>query len=316
MKNNSIYNQNGFSIIQVLVASTVASFIGLGISSQVINQSQNISYQEDRFSHQNFGKELRALLGDQDSCQNTINNLVVPAAPNAATNLTEIRDSADQVVYNTTNRNTFEGLRIRSIQLKNQDISGALTQGRALVEIQVERARAPAGLDNQVMRTIVLEKQVTIDGSRRVTSCLDDNFSGDFPCLTAYRAINYTTHTIPSDAKFMTFTIPSRTERYDRNNPPGTSNDDRTDPDWTTRTIGGVNITVLVGKTKLNNGTVIRAGGRITTSGSSAFYNGISMFTRPSGTRYGSESVAGGINQLPICDPDNLVASDRFIYSK
>lgn len=51
----------GFTLVEVLVASSVLMITGLAVGSLIINQARQVSYLEDRVSYQNLKDEINTL---------------------------------------------------------------------------------------------------------------------------------------------------------------------------------------------------------------------------------------------------------------
>ncbi len=211
-----MFNQMGFSIAQVVVAMSIMSAMSLGLTSMIQNQSNTVFYLEDKMSHQNLKKEVENLLNDSAACTESLTNITVPtallsASPNASQPFI-IKDKAGAVVYDVANttRNKFDRLNISNIKIQNVDISGAATTGKINIVMDVRRQRGPANT-NQALQSVVIQKEVTIDGTRNVTGCVNTGDDALNSCLTNFGGRNFggsnpTSVRIPADAKVIKVT--------------------------------------------------------------------------------------------------------------
>ncbi len=203
--------QKGFSIAQVVVAMSIMSVVSLGITSMLQNQTNTVFYLEDKMSHQNFKKEVENLLSDSAACTESLTNINVPASilPNA-TQLFNIKDSTGAVVFDAANnnRNKFDKLEISNISIQNVDIVGAAVAGKVNIKVDVRRQRGPANT-NQALQSVVIQKDVVIDGTRAVTSCTGGGNDPSNACLENSGGRNWGGRTgpavvrVPTDAKAM-----------------------------------------------------------------------------------------------------------------
>ncbi len=81
-------NQKGFSLISVIVASSVMMVVGLGISTLIFDMSKSQNYLKFNADANTINEEMRALLSSPRACENSFaGQTVVPASNIAITNL-------------------------------------------------------------------------------------------------------------------------------------------------------------------------------------------------------------------------------------
>ncbi len=287
-------NQKGFSIAQVMVAMTIMSIMSVGLSTMIQNQSNTVFYLEDQMSHQNLKKEVETLLSDTTACTESLSGIRVPAqlvsvAPNAANDFV-IKDNAGVAKYNYTNNNLnkFDKLEISHIHLQNVDIAGAAVDGIVNIMVDVRRDRGPSR--SQALKSILIQKEVTIDAGRNVTGCsnIGADALGVGDCLVNKgganlgRYLNRSTGQmlganstrIPASAKAMRVVLPG--DSCSGGSSSGGSLDSNT---WSS-TVSSINATVILnGKSKVN-GVKISAGGTLSVRNTNQlYYNNILVST-------------------------------------
>ncbi len=175
-------NQKGFSIAQMVVASSVMSVIGLGLTGMIQNQAKTVFYLEDQMSHQNFKKELETLLLDNGICGvslfgKTLPTALVSASPSSGTDFSIINPSG-AVLFNPadTDKNSFDNLIVDQIKMQNIDVTNPLVGGNVNLQISIRRKR---GSSNQALKNVNIVKLVTLDASWNVQTCLGSSSSGN-----------------------------------------------------------------------------------------------------------------------------------------
>lgn len=175
-----VYDEKGFSLVQVVVAMSVMSVMGLGLTNMIQNQARSVYYLEDQMSHQNFKKELESLLMDNAICGSSLNGKNLPTtlvsvAPASGTDFTII-NSSGVVLFNPadSNKNSYDNLIINDIRMQNLDIVNPLVGGNVNLQISLGRKRG----SGQVLKNINVVKAVMLDASWNVQACLGGSGSG------------------------------------------------------------------------------------------------------------------------------------------
>jgi len=178
-KKFSYKDQKGFSLISAVVAAGLMSAIGLGVSNLIIQQSNSVSYLEDRLAKVDLKTKVTSLLSEGSSCANTFGGLGVPAVSTPTqifqTPLKNVIGDDGVVFLETGTSNIddrlYQQLEITSINLENLNvpIGGSVVEtGRVKTVMNVRRTR---GLGNIDMAPIELELDVETDVNDLVVSC-------------------------------------------------------------------------------------------------------------------------------------------------
>lgn len=277
-----MFNQKGFSIAQVAMAMAVMSVMSVGLTSMIQNQAKTIYYLEDQMSHQNLKKEIENLLSDSTVCTESLDNVSLPrgliqANPNSGTSFV-IKDSSGQTIYNpnNNNKNSFDNLKIKNIRVQNQDVTDPTLGGSAIINVDVERKR---GGRNQALKSISIQKNVSIDNNFRVISCSGGSSDGWGECLENIGGatlgsffgsgglVNSPQARVPASTKVLKIVLPGRECRGGSANGPNGGND------WNSSISAAVIELPLDGKIVIN-GTRLTSGGIVSIENGARGYNG------------------------------------------
>ena len=178
-------NNNGFSLISIIVAAAVGMIVVGAISKVIISQSEQVAYLEDRLSKTNLKGTLQNLLTPL-ACQNTFRGQSVPSSPRR---ITELRDTNDNIVYQIPlpggGLPDFEKLEIARMELHNIDLpSAADASGRMKFVVFTERIRSKGAKLNP----IEIDLDVATDSSSLINDCSQSGGPltlnpGEMPCI-------------------------------------------------------------------------------------------------------------------------------------
>lgn len=204
----------GFTLVEVLVASSVLLIAGLALGSLIVNQARQVSYLEDRMSYQNLKEEINQLLNDPVACKNSLETVKVP---NVLGNVTKgaltLKSQSNQLLFDPSNpkKNSYDRITISKISLKNDNVGMGDVNGEGVLQIEVKRQRTGLGPDEFA----IIEKPVylEVNPARAIQSCsgTDPNLIPTAtPCLKSYSSLSAASGSaaIPSTAKQITVTLP------------------------------------------------------------------------------------------------------------
>jgi len=139
--------EKGFSLVEVVIATGIMSVVAIGMSNLIQNQSQSISFLEDRLSKNDVKVFVTSKLSDGDGCTNTLLNNNVLAKGNII-NLSSLKDkdNSDFIVIGDDDLGVYDRLEISEIELENEDVPLSLNAtGMMKLRVFVTRQRASAG---------------------------------------------------------------------------------------------------------------------------------------------------------------------------
>lgn len=178
-----IYNkEKGFSLIEIIVAAGLISFLSLVIATLISDQRSAIVGLEDQLTKIQTIRSIEDILRNTSSCQNSLQGVSIPAALNAKVNLANFKDNLNNVFLssNTNNNN----LRVGQMSLTNISIGAPNSTGTIQLEVPFSRIRPGMGLKE--FRTYTTVLTVDVDGAYNITSCSGlsvgvSNFSCSMP---------------------------------------------------------------------------------------------------------------------------------------
>jgi len=164
----SKHSEAGFSLISVIIASSVMAVVILGTTQMIQNQIGATSYLEDRLSKTDFKGLLIGELSDPVACANTIGGYGF--ANNQALNAIKNKDGNSIYSTSGTNSNSFDKLKITKMDLINVTLTNAPNvTGQMKLEVHTERDRSGGGPKNLAPFDINL--RVETDASSNLASC-------------------------------------------------------------------------------------------------------------------------------------------------
>lgn len=133
-------NKKGFSLVEILVVTGIFSIIGLAITNLAYNQIQSTYFIEDKMEHLSLEKLAFLYLQDQQSCEQSLNGIVVANTPTA---ITEIKDSGGNGQIQSNG--DFGNLAVGQMIIENNSVAAAPGGGIVDVTIPVTRKRSGGG---------------------------------------------------------------------------------------------------------------------------------------------------------------------------
>lgn len=152
----------GFSMIELIVATTILSFLSLSIATLMLEQKKSISLLEDQLQKVELVRNLETILRNGLACQQTLSGVVIPVS--GTTNVTDLKDNSGAIIYSSNTDN--QKLRIGQITVANSSVPGPSSSG--FVDIQIPISSLFRGL---AFKSIQMKVNVTVDAGRAVTSC-------------------------------------------------------------------------------------------------------------------------------------------------
>lgn len=192
-------SRKGFAIIQVVIAAAIFSLLALAMSNLIIDQKKSIVYLEDQLERVQLIRNLELILADINSCQNTLQGLLITSDPSIP--VSALKDNRGNDLYQSSSVNGM--LRIGQIHLSNSSLTTASTYGFIDINIPIERVRSGGG--PKQLKTYVTKLGIEVSAiTRRVISCsipephflgggtLQMNGSGNVICKPLSFAAGYT----------------------------------------------------------------------------------------------------------------------------
>lgn len=176
MRTAILQEQQGFSLVEVLVALSLLSIVGLGFGTMMSENFKQMAYVEDKNSMHQLSTEIQRILTDGTSCKSAFGSTRLPA-PNGKANVS-IYDNGKVRFARTGNSSKYDKLNIGNIQVTNVDASLARRVGRMKVTVNVERQRSGGG--PKVIKPLEQTIRVAINGSTNpqnpygLTACEDE----------------------------------------------------------------------------------------------------------------------------------------------
>lgn len=157
-------SQSGMSLIGVIMASTIMSFLALSTANLIINQAASVSYLEDRLSKVSLETIIKANVQDYTACTNTI---AVRPFSNIS-NVTTLKDKSNNQVLPSMG---YDKINITGMALQNVNMTG--TPGETAVMnliVNINRDRTGGGPSD--LAPIVIPLNVSTDPTtNNIISC-------------------------------------------------------------------------------------------------------------------------------------------------
>ncbi len=160
--------QDGFTIVSVAVAASIASVIALAISTLIVSQASSVSYLEDRLSRVALDNELQLNFSYPQTCINSLRGKPIAATQN----ITNLKDKNANEFISTSPASalsSFDMIRISSIKLVNDNATNAPNSTgnmNLLVNIERQRSSGPKELSPKELKLTV-----TTDASGNIDTC-------------------------------------------------------------------------------------------------------------------------------------------------
>ncbi len=209
--------QSGFSLIEIMVATTILAFMSVTIADVIVSQSKNVSYLEDRVSYQNLKQQLSEIFSDSSVCIDTFQGFAIPNIGVDSASRNKISNPT-KVFYDLTSdaTNQYDELKIDSVKVRNVSVAGPSSSGDVKILIGIKRKRKGGG--GEMFKTVELDRVVDVNASKKIINCIDPNaVTEDIPgeCITMSSNSGHPnsarTITVPSDAKYVNIFIPGDT---------------------------------------------------------------------------------------------------------
>lgn len=176
MENKSIIlSENGFTIISVIIAASIASVVGLAISTLIVSQSSSVSYLEDRLSTLALDSNLQLNFSDSQACTHSLKGKSILGSQN----IMALKDKdANEFVSASPSSvlSSYDRLDISAIQLVNVNATNAPgSSGKMNLLVNIERQRNSGPRD---LKPKELKLAVTVDASGKIDTCSLTSGSG------------------------------------------------------------------------------------------------------------------------------------------
>lgn len=159
--------QEGFAIIQVVIAATIFSFLALAMGSLITEQKKSITYMEDQLEKIQLIRNFETILRDGLSCQKTLKDIKVNRSKKIKVAITGLKDNSGKTIYKSNS--SVGNLLTGQIYIKNLSIPGPTSSGFIQVFMPLERKRHGGG--PKALRPLEFTLMVTVDGGSKVTDC-------------------------------------------------------------------------------------------------------------------------------------------------
>ncbi len=134
--------QKGLALVQIIIATTLFSFLSLAVGQLILSQQKAVNFLEDKLSKIDLQRTLIGHLSSPDACSKTLSELRVQASQN----LISIKDKNGNVVYSTENKSNFDKLTITNIALENLTMKSAPRKsGTMVLKVFTKRQRSGGG---------------------------------------------------------------------------------------------------------------------------------------------------------------------------
>lgn len=184
-----IGQNDGMSLIEVVVALGVMTAMMMGFMSMINNQSKATSYLEDKLSRVSLETELRMQFTNPDYCTNLFKG--VPAAlknQNRGDVLGLIKtpsqiETLRKVFVQKNNKIDYDQLELHQVALDNSTVTGPNSSGTMDIVFYPNRRRTGGGPVS--LQPIKIKSQVQVDGSSNIISCQPEDSPSGKSCLLA-----------------------------------------------------------------------------------------------------------------------------------
>lgn len=162
---SKISNNRGAFLIEVLVSMAITIATVMVMLAALQQQNKATSYLEDRMARMNLERELALYFKDMDICKKSIVGFPISTTPQDIA----LKDASGNTIFDGNTKNSYEKLKILSLQLKNNNISMANKNGLVDVIATVESQRAVSGPKGPF--TVKHSVFVYSSGATTVASC-------------------------------------------------------------------------------------------------------------------------------------------------
>ncbi len=152
----------GFSLIEVVISTTVLSVVMLAVSTLIVQQQKATSQLSDQLNKIEITRNIETILKDGLACQQTLSGVYIP--PSASNNVTHLRDNLGNIIYSSLTN--FQNIGIGQISVKNNTVPGPSSSGFVDITVPIRALRS-----NIDLKPISLKVNVTVNPSRIVSSC-------------------------------------------------------------------------------------------------------------------------------------------------
>jgi type II secretory pathway pseudopilin PulG len=90
---------NGFSMLELMIAGAVMSFLILGYMRFMKSRIADAKYIESMSESENMLNNLKFYFLDKDACMKTLSSITVPSDHTSAANVSMVKSRADKVIY-------------------------------------------------------------------------------------------------------------------------------------------------------------------------------------------------------------------------
>ncbi|MCM2282334.1 MAG: prepilin-type N-terminal cleavage/methylation domain-containing protein [Bdellovibrionaceae bacterium] len=169
-----VSGSGGFTLLEVIIASAIGMIVVHGLTSALVNQMRQTAFVEDKISRNQFETEVAAYLEDPSVCGKSLENVrVLPVAQAFA-----LKDSAGQVIFNSTDKNRFDQLRILNMTVKNRTVSSPGASGLVEIEVTTESRREVLGPRGPFKFTLLQAVRTRVPGGEIVNCNSSSDVSG------------------------------------------------------------------------------------------------------------------------------------------
>lgn len=162
-------NENGFLMIQVIIAGTILSIMSLAVGRLISQQWKTTLYLEDKMERLELLRDIEIYVKDGGSCAQTLAGLTIPKIEKTA-NIASIKDSFGDVVYKS---NTVKhALKVGQIKILNLSVVNPNSSGLVEIEVPISRTRDQSGQNGpQIFTPYKSKVSVVVDGSNKISTC-------------------------------------------------------------------------------------------------------------------------------------------------
>lgn len=165
MSLKNLNKEKGFSIPSVIMAGTLMSVIGLGITNMMTSNAQTIAYLEDKSAVMDLKNLITLQLSDQDSCKNSLSNINLSSN---TLNIQNLRDKNNQIIYQSSSNH--DKINIGNMRIENNNLPIATSSsGLVNLVIPIDRQRG-----QQTLSSLKIPVQVSTTNTSpiRVDNCV------------------------------------------------------------------------------------------------------------------------------------------------
>lgn len=160
-------NQKGFTIIELVIAASIASFLSLAIASMMVQQQKSNIYISDQLKKNDFDRIVQQMMAENPSCNRTLAGTIIPPGPGRTVNVPALRESNGTVVYRSNSVSDF--LQIGQMSVENISVTARPGVGSVRFRVPVERQRDGGG--PKEFRPFQTTVRVTVNAAGNITAC-------------------------------------------------------------------------------------------------------------------------------------------------